>query len=544
MVLISSLVSVPLLGWNCLQTSDILPPSLQFLRTLPTFTTSTTTANALFTFGSRPVTPTMIAYEVAMGLCLTVPLCFPVGQLILRLNCTNAFSFLRSILRRDVWNAWTAIVVADVVLELVLPSAKCLPTPGMFPLSSSMTTTTTTPMTMVLSWLHWMCVDGWSWLQTMWGHECYIQLPSDVLTPVALGCVLTLRMAFVMVGLSLGQGLAPIAITGGIATGKSTILNMLQETSTTTTTDSQNEDQDKNKNETNNNNNNKDESATTTPSSDSSHPPSNEATNDNDNDDDDKPEAESYTFYVIDCDKIGHEILLPPQELSSKEKGYSVQPHESVYANVCRAFDQYDIFVDNDNNKEKEDGASSSSMVPPLIDRTKLGAVIFGDTAHRRTLNRLTHARIFWILFQRCCYGCWWSGADFTVAEVPLLFESKSWFLQHLFCLSVMVTVPDSTVQWNRLRHRHADWSEEDCRNRIQAQLSLAEKERRATLVLVNGDDRDQVRHELEHMVDQEWGHRLYGVGVSAAHILLLVTITLTGGMTYLLWNKPPLPAA
>ncbi|KAL7572508.1 hypothetical protein ACA910_000332 [Epithemia clementina (nom. ined.)] len=579
MVLLSSLFSAPNQWWVWLKASGLMlvggGSDEDRAAARAVLLKATSAAPTMFDFGTRTVNATLMGQEILMNLCWTLPLAMLLGQVILRLNCSQTINRNIAVIgaRADLWNAMTALIAADVVLELLLPSAQCLPTPGMFPFPRQTWSIT--------AWSWWL-VD---WLRTTWGLDCYIAMSSDLLAPWSLLTVLCIRVSFVVLGLSLGQSFAPIAITGGIATGKSTIIKMLRqeteeneqkllnlqrqrqeeldgqpqstretnheystkegessikEAPVASTGNSQHENtpaqDDKSKSG---------EKLKTAAASDASNANA-KAKGDGDDEANDK---DYYTFYVIDCDKIGHEILLPPQELA--KGNYAVKPHESVYPEVCRAFEDHDIFVEKENDDKVKDGdddknnkctsnGKSSTPTAPLIDRTKLGAVVFGNDDKRRTLNQLTHPRIFWILCKRCLYGCWFSKVDFTVAEVPLLFESNSWFMRPLFCLTVMVTVESTDVQLQRLHRRNPHLSEQDCQNRIQSQLPLSEKERRADFVLVNRDnDYAQVKADLmERIVERGWADRLFGVGVSAAQIVGLVAFTLAGGVSYYLYHS------
>jgi len=201
---------------------------------------------------------------------------------------------------------------------------------------------------------------------------------------------LWIRLVLLSLGLLIGEKFCPIALTGSIATGKSTVARMLLSTSTTES-------------------NNKED------------------------------------VYLIDSDSIGHEILLPPRllEISSADKkqadkNYTVKPSESVYDRICEAFpDDKDNLVDPDSG---------------LIIRRKLGTVIFSDDQKRRTLNSITHPRIIQILVKRICCGVYFKWATICCADVPLLFESG--VLRYLFSLIVVVaTTPDLQYQRLRQRN-------------------------------------------------------------------------------------------
>ena len=507
----------------------------------------------LFTFGTRQCTWYMLIQEILMGFVLILPITIILGQIVLRMNCSNHIvSIIQKVgIRADLWNATTALIVADLILELLIPSAKCLPTMEMFPYpKQEQQQQQGLLLPLLQAWLLWFG----EWFKTLWGLDCYIVMEHDILTPFALFGILSIRFTFVVLGLSLGQSFAPIAITGGIGTGKSTIVQMLLNPSQ--------------KNMKNNNSKQGKKSET------------------------EEDEEESYSFYVIDCDKIGHEILLP-SEVLALSNNYSVQPRESVYKAVCQTFQEYDIFVDNDNNNDKDptlittttrpsSTTSSSNQkndnnnnnkkdLPKQIDRTKLGTIVFANANKRYQLNQITHARIFWILLKHCLYGCWiLSGIDFTIVEVPLLYESKSWLLRSIFCMTLMVTVPNEQIQLERIQLRNPELSIQECQNRIHSQMSLTQKEQYADFVLMNYYDHcdnnnnhdDQNEHGDHHhseattrtrtttiqaelfqrIVERGWVDRLFGIGVSVAQIVGIVGLTLAAGVAYYLYHRPFVP--
>mmetsp|Transcript_14132 Transcript_14132/g.30804 ORF Transcript_14132/g.30804 Transcript_14132/m.30804 type:complete len:505 (-) Transcript_14132:1434-2948(-) len=443
----------------------------------------------LFDFGTRDLVPSDVVQEVVLGLTVTLPLAFVLGRILLWVTTKLG------VVRADLQHAVLSTVVGDGLLDLLLPSTKCYPTATMFPTYAD-----------------------WSWVRTMWGLECFVRYESDILTPHGLCWLLSIRTAFLVVGLYLGQSFCPIALTGGIATGKSTMVRLLvqgqsamdefvREEEDKKGSDGKTEkDDDEDDDKKDDNEHKKDDKNTTNDSP--------KKDNNNNNTDD------VVTIYTVDCDAIGHEILLSPTALKTKQGGsrYSVSPGESVYEKVCQTFAQDNDILDAQTHE---------------IDRAKLGAVIFADAAKRRQLNRLTHGRIAWILWKRLAYGCYLSGQDLVVAEVPLLFETQSWLLRSLFCLTVMVTVESVDVQRARLQARHPQWTVEDCRRRLDAQMPLHEKERRASYVLYNTTGQRRVVVRDLRSIQQSCMDRIHGVGISVTQIVVIVVATLMGGLLY-----------
>jgi dephospho-CoA kinase len=269
-------------------------------------------------------------------------------------------------------------------------------------------------------------------------------------------------LAVLSLGLFIGESFCPITLTGSIATGKSTVAQMLLSSSST--------------------------SVTTGSSAD---------------------------VYLIDSDSIGHEILLPSHILavtSVDSKGadtkYTVLPTESVYEEICQTFaTDKDSFLDPDTS---------------LIIRRKLGALIFSDSQKRRQLNRITHPRIIQILVNRILYGVYIKRSPICCADVPLLFESGG--LRMLFCIIVVVAT-SADLQYQRLRARNNDLSEEECRDRIKSQFPVERKVAGADIVVWNNGNIGELETRVK-AVKTEITQRLHG-GLSFHFLVLLVGVPL-----------------
>jgi dephospho-CoA kinase len=271
-------------------------------------------------------------------------------------------------------------------------------------------------------------------------------------------------LAVLSLGLFIGESFCPITLTGSIATGKSTVAQMLLSSSSSAT------------------------AAGTSSSAD---------------------------VYLIDSDSIGHEILLPARVLAATsadtkdaDTKYTVLPRESVYEDICQTFAaDKDTFLDPDTG---------------LIIRRKLGALIFSDNQKRRQLNRITHPRIIMTLVKRILYGVYIKRTPLCCADVPLLFESGS--LRMLFCLTVVVaTSPD--LQYQRLRERNKDLSEEECRDRIQSQFPMERKVAGADIVIWNNGNMGELETRVR-AVKNDLAQRLHG-GLSFNVLVLLVGVAL-----------------
>jgi dephospho-CoA kinase len=234
--------------------------------------------------------------------------------------------------------------------------------------------------------------------------------------------------------------------------------------------------------------------------------------------------------------------LLPPNDPDS-----TIDPALSVYDQIVQAFgNQYDILEDDDDEHdehedEPEEYATTITSTQEhehaqhhqhhdrhrhhrlrRIDRRKLGAIVFADPSLRRTLNQLTHPRIRVVLVQRLLYGLYWSGKDFCVADVPLLYESGG-PLRWIFGLVIMVTcrrVPG--LQLQRLVSRNSDLTLEQCQQRIDSQMSLEQKELMSHIVIDNSGSREELAAAVER-AREEMMMRVHGMGISLLQMLLIL---------------------
>lgn len=115
------------------------------------------------------------------------------------------------------------------------------------------------------------------------------------------------------------------------------------------------------------------------------------------------------------------------------------------------------------------------------IDRTRLGAIVFGDSRKRARLNSIVHPAIFaaW-----CCrtQEIKESRPDAIVlSDAPLLIEEG---MQPLFDL-VMLVYASEDEQAERLMRRNGLSREEACR-RLRAQMPIDEKLPHAQIVISN----------------------------------------------------------
>lgn len=134
------------------------------------------------------------------------------------------------------------------------------------------------------------------------------------------------------------------------------------------------------------------------------------------------------------------------------------------------------------------------------LNRNRLGTVVFADIDARQRLNQITHPPILRLLCAQIAAARTDLPANSLVAvEVPLLYEThlEDWF----DC--VLTVAASESVQMHRLMQRNG-LSEEEARQRIAAQMPLAEKIRRSHFVLWNNGSEAELENNLKKFIFQQ----------------------------------------
>lgn len=169
-------------------------------------------------------------------------------------------------------------------------------------------------------------------------------------------------------------------------------------------------------------------------------------------------------FPVIDADQIARQV---------------VEPGEEGLKRVSEAFGQEIL---------KSNGT---------LDRTRLGSLIFNDPGKRRKLNDLLHPLIR-LKMQEELSAFESQGCSAVVLDVPLLFEGPfaGWTDK-----TVVVYVTRETELSRLMRRDHL--SEGEATARIQAQIPLEEKKKRADAVIDNGGSVASAERQLVTLLKQ-----------------------------------------
>ena len=158
-----------------------------------------------------------------------------------------------------------------------------------------------------------------------------------------------------------------------------------------------------------------------------------------------------------------------------------VEPGRPAYRQILKHFGHLDIL-----------------QADQQLDRKKLGNIVFGQEHLRKQLNRCTHGYIRREAFKQII-GHFFRLRSLIVWDVPLLFEvGLDRYLSHTLVISC-----DPQVQIERLKRRDQLTDDQQVHERINAQMSLDEKRRRARYVIDNNGTKDTLHKELEKCTRQ-----------------------------------------
>jgi dephospho-CoA kinase len=131
------------------------------------------------------------------------------------------------------------------------------------------------------------------------------------------------------------------------------------------------------------------------------------------------------------------------------------------------------------------------------LDRHKLASIVFMDAAARRDLEAIVHPAV------QAATDAWFDGLDparydFAIAEIPLLYEVG----RDRDFDAVVVTAVDPETQVQRVMERDGA-TEEEARQRLAAQLPIAEKVSRADFVIRTDGSREQTAEQVRAVFEQ-----------------------------------------
>lgn len=127
-----------------------------------------------------------------------------------------------------------------------------------------------------------------------------------------------------------------------------------------------------------------------------------------------------------------------------------------------------------------------------MIDRKKLGEIIFTDQTKREQLNNIIHPAIRKEMQRKKDYYVNLSVKS-VVLDIPLLFESE---LEE-FVDKIIVVYVDESIQLKRLMKRD-HLSKKDALKRIDSQMPTSEKIKLADVVIDNSQTREDTLQQIQ----------------------------------------------
>jgi dephospho-CoA kinase len=176
-------------------------------------------------------------------------------------------------------------------------------------------------------------------------------------------------------------------------------------------------------------------------------------------------------FDVIDADSLARELM---------------EPGETVYEEVVHEFGRGVI-----------DPRSSTGQ----IDRRKLAALVFADRAKLDHLNAIVHPRVQETILRQ--FEEWACEGDVSVAFVEAALLVEAGYQKYLDGLVVTWCKPEQQLE--RLRARGL--GEEEARNRMAAQLPVADKLKLATEKIDCSGSLEDTRRQVEALATKLRSH-------------------------------------
>ena len=162
---------------------------------------------------------------------------------------------------------------------------------------------------------------------------------------------------------------------------------------------------------------------------------------------------------VIDADKVGHKIYLPDTP---------------AWREIVEEFGEDVLAPDR------------------TIDRTKLGPIVFSEPAKLQALNKITHGKIYAFIQGQIDYIQAHEPKRAVVVEAAILLEAGWQSLVE----QLWVVVAEEDVVINRLQ-AYKNFTEEQARARINAQLSNEERIAQADKVIWNNEGLTELRSAM-----------------------------------------------
>ncbi|WP_148800717.1 dephospho-CoA kinase [Campylobacter concisus] len=134
------------------------------------------------------------------------------------------------------------------------------------------------------------------------------------------------------------------------------------------------------------------------------------------------------------------------------------------------------------------------------IDRQKLGTIVFNDPKKLKILEQILHPKIKEEILSRAtnleCLG------QVYFVDIPLFFEKEDRYAEFK---NIAVIYAPKELLLSRLMSRNG-LSLEDAKARVELQMDIEQKRKRANFIIDNSDDKKNLEQELEKFLRQICG--------------------------------------
>ena len=166
-------------------------------------------------------------------------------------------------------------------------------------------------------------------------------------------------------------------------------------------------------------------------------------------------------FYVIDADKVAHQIL--------------DEQHKAI-ANIF----------------------GKELVKNHKVDRKLLGSMVFANAEKRKELEMLLHPLIYDAIEEQAVKQDQFKKP--YIVDIPLFFEGGRYPIER-----TIVVYTTKEQQLKRLMQRDG-YNAEDALSRIKTQIDVDEKRKKATYIIDNTGDIEQLKEECERVREQILG--------------------------------------
>lgn len=159
----------------------------------------------------------------------------------------------------------------------------------------------------------------------------------------------------------------------------------------------------------------------------------------------------------------------------------------------------HDMLINNQKVIDEIKNMAPEVVIDNLVNRIKLGQLIFNNEESKRTLERIIHPIVKQVLIDEIKQAKD-DNLPVIFMEVPLLYETKL----DALCDEVIVVITDEIINIKRLMERD-NIDERYARIKIKNQMPLEEKIKRATYLIDNSSEKEETIKQIKTILKRKW---------------------------------------